>query len=541
MSPNRPSSTTATVRQHSMHRPRGKRSNGVLIAVMSMAVFTAMQATTATHADETRPQIQWHECPPLPPESPALECGTLAVPLDYRAPYGETINIEISRLKATRPDLRRGVLFTNPGGPGGAGITLPLSVATGVAPAVRERYDIIGIDPRFVGSSTPLTCGLTAAEASQTTPPLEQPGGFTATADLMKKTAEACRATSKRFLPFVTTANTARDFDRIRAALGEQKISYLGYSYGTYLGAVYASLFPHRTDRLVLDSNVHPSWVWREQFRSWGPAGEVRFPDFAEFAAAHDETYHLGSTPAAVRATFFELVAKLNENPQVIDEEVLNGEMFRVYTLSGLYFDANFPSLAELWQQLKEAPSSVTRLPFARTASADEPVDNVAMSGLAILCDDVAWSRNVERYRREWEADRQDYPLFGTVGSNIWACAFWPTSPIEPPVTISPAGPQNILLLQNLRDPVTPLAGGVGMRNALGARARLITVDQGGHTAFALSPVNACVNDAANAYLAYGTFPSADRFCPAETLGTELPSPAARERAEKLLRDRVIR
>ncbi|MET0535128.1 MAG: alpha/beta hydrolase [Steroidobacter sp.] len=517
----------------------GNSRSRALLALMSLAV------AAMTHAQEISPPIQWHACPPPPPDAPdlPLECGTLAVPLDYRAPHGETINIEISRLQATRPELRRGVLFTNPGGPGGAGLDLPLYLASGLAPAVLERYDLIGIDPRFVGTSTPVTCGLSEQDASQTTPPLEQAGGFDATVDFMKQTAEACKATSLRWLPFITTANTARDFDRIRAALGEPKISYLGYSYGTYLGAVYASLFPDRTDRFVLDSNVHPGWIWREQFRSWGAGGEVRFPDFAEFAAANDDTYHLGDTPAEVRELFFELVAKLDANPLVIGDVVFNGPMFRVYTLSGLYFDANLPGLAELWQQINESPSSVTRLPLARTASssAPVPVDNPAMSSLAILCDDVAWSRDVERYRREWEADRQEYPLFGTLGSNIWSCAFWPASPIEPPVTITSTGPQNILLLQNLRDPVTPYEGGVAMRDALGRRARLITVEQGGHTAYALSPVNACVNDAANAYLANGAFPPADRYCPAEKSNAEPASAADRARAEKLTRERVIR
>src|SRR5690606_9735547 len=156
------------------------------------------------------------------------------------------------------------------------------------------------------------------------------------------------------------------------------------------------------------------------------------------------------------RELFFELVNLLDQNPLVIDGTTVNGPMFRVLTLSALYFDASLPGLAELWQQIKEAPSGIARLPSGLAV----PDDNPAMSGLAVLCDDVAWPRDVERYRREWEADREAYPLFGTIGSNIWSCAFWPTRPIEPPVKITANGPQNILLLQNLRDPVTPLAGG---------------------------------------------------------------------------------
>ncbi|MGH8186976.1 MAG: alpha/beta fold hydrolase, partial [Steroidobacteraceae bacterium] len=195
-----------------------------------------------------------------------MECGTLNVPLDYRNPNGRTIDIAVSRIKSSRPDLRRGVLLLNPGGPGAQGLDMPRAGLILFPQSVSTRYDLIGFDPRGIGRSNPVSCGLSALVTLQIFPPLEQPGGFQATADFMRNAADACAAVSGDLLPFITTRNTARDMDRLRQALGEQKISYLGYSYGTYLGTVYAQLFPTRTDRFVLDSAVNPNAVWRTQF-----------------------------------------------------------------------------------------------------------------------------------------------------------------------------------------------------------------------------------------------------------------------------------
>src|SRR6185436_20244606 len=135
---NRRSSAAMTPGWRTQGNSRYKRGTALSAALITITGIAFLQTSTPSSAQEISPQIQWHECPSLPPESPPLECGTLAVPLDYRAPYGETINIEISRLKATRPELRRGILLTNIGGPGGAGLELPLMLASGLAPDVLE-------------------------------------------------------------------------------------------------------------------------------------------------------------------------------------------------------------------------------------------------------------------------------------------------------------------------------------------------------------------------------------------------------------------
>ncbi|WP_218040527.1 alpha/beta fold hydrolase [Actinomadura sp. WMMB 499] len=239
----------------------------------------------------------WGACP-SGVAAPGLECATLDVPLDYRDPDGRTIEIAISRLASTDPGRRRGVLLTNSGGPGGQGLGFPAALRDlGIPERVLETYDVIGVDPRGVGHSTPVTCDLTRAEQPSNIPRFARNDADVA-AEAKRVAAVAAKCGSSRtapLLPHITTANTARDLDRVRAALGEPKASYLGISYGTYLGAVYATMFPHRTDRFLLDSAAGPGG-WDVSFsRMFGRGFADRFPDFAEFAAAHHEKYRRAS------------------------------------------------------------------------------------------------------------------------------------------------------------------------------------------------------------------------------------------------------
>ena len=512
----------------------GKVVPVLLLAVVSLASPGGAQTT-----------LQFGACPgSLGLPDAGQQCATLQVPLDYADPNGRKITVAVSRVRAANPGSRRGVLLLNPGGPGGPGLDLPGIFAALLPRSVLDRYDLIGFDPRFVGTSTPVSCGLSEAEAGQALTPLEQPGGFNATAALMRRVAGECAGAAGDLLPFATTANTARDMDQIRQALGEAKISYLGYSYGTYLGAVYAALFPDRTDRFILDSSVDPDWVWRQQFRAWGSGGTIRFPDFASFAAANNATYHLGKTPTAVRSLYLRLLRRLQSHPLHFPSGfVVNGPLFQAITFSELYFDDSFPDLAEFWQSVNESKdTAVAGAALLRAFQAlqprgaldGEPLDNDVASGLAILCDDVAWSRSLVDYQREFAADSKRYPLFGALGSNVWPCAFWQSQPVEPPVTITPLGPTNVLMLQNRRDPATPYAGALGLRAAFGDRVRLVSVDQGGHTVYATTP-NLCANDIATAFLADGTLPDGDVSCAAGAATAE-----EQARAEDPVRQRAL-
>jgi len=502
---------------------------GLSLLAVGLTAMVALGTTGQAHAAS----VQWGACPPPPTGIPdaGQQCATISVPKDYRKPSGEHINVAISRVTAANPSKRRGILLTNPGGPGGSGIDLPRVMTIILPQSVLDSYDIIGMDPRGIGASTPVTCGLTATQANQAYVPLTQNHSFADTTAFVHSVADGCAAHSGNLMPYITTANTARDMDQIRQSLGEQKVSYLGYSYGTYLGAVYASLFPAQTDRIVLDSSVNPDNVWRQVFRDWGPAGDSRFNDFTKFAAANDSTYHLGTTQIQIDALYFQLIAQTAAHPYTVpagthnglapDGTVLTDTFLREVAFSALYDDASFPSLAQLFHVMKTVPSATAATtPSPATTSA--PADNEAAAGLGVVCDDTAWPTLPTIYQVGLLTDKIVAPKFGELGSNIWPCAFWHSRPLEQPVAISSNGPtNNILVVQDERDPATPYAGGVHMRTELGQRARLISADQGGHAAYELKP-NLCVNDTVTAYLANGTYPQSDVNCPANPVMTPL-------------------
>jgi pimeloyl-ACP methyl ester carboxylesterase len=460
------------------------------------------------------------------------------VPLDYSNPSGQTITIAVSKIPAANPATRRGVLLFNPGGPGGSGLFFPAElVALGLPQSVLDTYDLIGFDPRGIGESTPVTCNLTAQQADQAFPLLAQSGGFSASVQFAQLIANGCAsASTSSLLPYMTTANTAQDMDQIRQGLGDATISYYGVSYGTYLGAVYASLFPQNTDRFILDSNVDPQWVWQTQFRDFGPGGALRFPDFANYAAANNSTYGLGSTPAQVTQDFFTLESNLEQNPQPLtafftDGTSVNGPVFQLVSFSLMYFASELPEDAGVWQELQAelaaSSTSSTAVQAGFQTYPAVPIDNGVAGGLAVVCDDVAWPTDVSEYQSNLNADSAKWPMYGSLGSNIQACAFWPNQPVAPLVQISSVGPRNILMLQNERDLATTYTGALQMHTDLGHRSRLVSVDEGGHGVYVFNP-NTCANDAATAYLVNGTFPSSDVLCPANpTTATAAPlSPA---------------
>ena len=454
----------------------------------------------------------WGPCADLP--DPRLQCATIEVPLDHRSPRGRKIEIAISRLQSTAPQRRHGVLLVNPGGPGEPGLDLPLALAAILPPSVLDRYDLIGFDPRFVGRSTPLGCGLPALDRGRG----QQPAGFDATIAVARDTAERCGALGGAVLPFATTASTARDLDLIRCALGEAKISYLGYSYGTYLGAVYASLFADRVDRFILDSAVDPAQVWRGAGRAWAAGGEQRFGDFAAFAVAHQDSYRFGATAEQVHRFAMGLIEQLDRAPIALpDGRSISGESVRTTTFQALHApDEVFPQIADIWRDTAAAARD-GRLPSAPTIDQLTGVapDNAVSAGLSVLCGDVAWSRSVDQYRRELAHDTSRFPLFAPIGSTIWPCAFWPSQPREAPPAILGRGPGNILIIQHLRDPATPYAGALEMRAALGTRAHMVSVDEGGHTVYAVT-ANRCANAAGDAFLTADIPPAGDAFCAAE-------------------------
>ncbi|MGI5231802.1 alpha/beta hydrolase [Actinoallomurus sp. CA-142502] len=479
-----------------------RRTLSLALAATAVAVTAIPGVSLATTPDTVR----WGPCPE-DIASPRLECSTLEVPLDYRDPAGRQIEMAISRLASENPSQRRGVLLTNPGGPGGTGLDYPALLAgSGLPQKVLDSYDMIGFDPRGVGHSAPVTCDLTPEQqARRNFPPYAHNAADVAREARYARTiAEQC-ATSRTawMLPYTTTANTARDMDRIRVALGEPKLSYLGHSYGTYLGAVYTTMFPERGDRVVLDSNLGPGGYDVTAMRLFARGMEDRFPDFAAFAAARPE-YGLGTTPEQVTAKFFDLAKRLEAKPV----QGIDGTLFRGLTFEYLYSDATMPLLAASWQALeKDRPLPTLPLP--------ENIENSMASRFSVICSDTRWPGRVQDYQRNVAVDRLKYPMLGGSTASIGPCAFWPDERIEPPVRIGDRGPSNVLMVQNERDPGTPLAGAQKLRNAFGKRATMVTADQGGHGVYPFGP-NTCAKDAVTAFLTTGQRPPQDLACAAE-------------------------
>lgn len=497
-------------------------SVGQGLALLVVLGLGGSMATVPAAAGPKTPRTEWGQCPDdvVTEAAPTeLQCATVRVPLDYADPEGEQIDLTVSRLAAADPDKRRGVLMLNPGGPGGSGLALSaLLVAQGLPSSVTDRYDLIGMDTRGIGHSTPVSCGFTTHSPyySNVPPYAVDDAAVTAQAKVAEQAAEQCADNDRGGrLRHLTTANTARDLDRIRAALGEEKTSYLGYSYGTALGAAYASMFPGRADRIVLDSNIGDTHLDRDGMRRYALGMEQTLPDFAKWAARRHDSYGLGRTPEQVRASYLTLAGTLDDAPVA----GIDGSLFRLLTFGHLFRQTQYPKLAQTWQALLEGDEAAARRlsagPGETADGALSPADNALTVFLSVTCNDVEWPEDVSTYRRGVAEDRERHPLFGAATANITPCAFWPYAPAEPPVEIDAEGPRNVLLMQNRRDASTPHRGGKMLREKFGDRTRLVTVDDSGHGVYVLGD-NSCALNTATRYLVEGEMPAEDTFCRAD-------------------------
>ncbi|AZK95345.1 MULTISPECIES: alpha/beta hydrolase [Streptomyces] len=499
---------------------------GVLAGLApALGAAPAIAAPADAGTQQTAPD--WKRCdPPLPASA---RCATLKLPLDYRKPGGPTVDVEISRRTAGDPDLRRGILLLNPGGPSGSGLGMPWDTEAPLPKAVTDRYDVIGFDPRGVGASTPLTCELPPEQRQPWLP--YKPETFQRTVTEFRGVAEKCRAKYGDDILHFNTRNTARDMDAIRAALGERKTSFLGYSYGTYLGAVYAEMFPHRTDRMVLDSAVDPDLAWQKDTHLYATEGQRAFSRWTEWAAKNADRYGLGTTPAEVSRTFWKLVRQADRKPVLIGEHRYDGAQLRSALRPAFY---SLKEASELVVSVRKAAAGETVPGFPGAGMAMD--DNGHSSFTAITCGDAPWTRNVQGYRAAAERNAARYPLYGDHAFNVTPCTFW-DKPVEKPTRVRNG--VGALILQNEWDSQTPLIGAQGLRSHM-KNARLVTVDEGeGHGVYQAKR-SACADDLTTAYLVGGTLPAKDVTCakdPAPAGGSAEPvHPAIAEAAPGTLR-----
>ncbi|MEV4326357.1 alpha/beta fold hydrolase [Microbispora rosea] len=456
-------------------------------------------------------ELRWGDCAGV--GDPALRCAEITVPLDHRRPRGRTITIAISRLPATDPALRRGVLLTTGGGPGGPGVPLTSSLAPLLPPEVRARYDLIGFDIRFVERSTPIGCGQEVEEPGGYRVRTATPGSLPADAAEARAYARDCVRAAGWALPYATTANAARDMDMIRAALGEEKISYLGGSYAGMLGAVYAALFPGRVDRFVLDSPVDPKTAWRPYELGRTPAFEAGTAAFAAWTAERDAEYGLGGTAREVTDAVAELIRRAATAPVVVAGHAWTSGELGTLLVAGIYDERSFGLVAAAFADIAAGrepyvPFPVRPLPPAGVPGV--PADNHTATNMAYRCGDGPWPRELHDYRRDLASYSARYPLFGPANANITPCAFWPRIEDEP--VRRPAGrAPGVLVTAALRDVAVPVANSRAVAAGIPG-SRMVTVDAHTHAPYPAFG-DACLNGEVGAFLTTGTLPPADVAC----------------------------
>lgn len=483
-----------------------------------LLVLALLGASTSAPATAAVPKIQWHKCQLNAADAEGAEldragadCGDLTVPLDYGRPNGPKITIAMSRLKATGD--RIGTMVLNDGGPGGPGLSMPLRMRAAMK-AAGPRYDLIGLDPRFVGRSTPIDCKL--AFAGWPWSGGADRASFVRATRQQADFAARCSANAGSVLPYVSTRNTARDIDQVRIALGEPKISYLGYSYGSYLGAVYSQMFPGRTDRVLLDGPADPDTYGPWLLQQVGPANEAAFRAWATWTAVRNSTYHLGTTTRQVLAKVDRIYQVAAGKGLRIGKYTLD-DGFVPLVLFGPLADDRDPARAEytgVVQTLLKATTGPVEpdenlgafLDAFLTPAVSQPVS----AQTAIICGDVAAPRDPEVYWRDIQTHRASEPHFGSLTQMLSPCAFWPVQPREAPTRI--ANRERALLVAADGDPRTIYTGATALHQRL-TGSRLITLTNARKHGIFGEYGNNCVDDKVVTYLISGKLPGTDQTC----------------------------
>ncbi|MCT9081771.1 alpha/beta hydrolase [Streptomyces fulvoviolaceus] len=485
---------------------------------LPIALATAAALLPTAPASPPQDVLRFGACPatvPAPPAPDRVECGRLTVPLDWKHPDGRHIEIAVSRVPASgSPAERRGILLVNPGGPGGSGLPYAVTKRAKLPDSVRRAYDVIGFDPRGTGQSTPADCGTMGGlfDSPGTDPVPVGASAERAYLTSLRDLADDCATAAGDVLPYLSTEQTAYDMDAIRAALGEPRTSFLGVSYGSYLGAAYAAQFPYRIGHMVLDSVVGP-WDWYDfdviQSRALLDARDT----FFGWTATHAERFGTGGGAEAVRRSYLRVRRGLTAHPvdgfgpAEFDRAVYRalGRTERWAGLAdGLRTYLTDGSTAGL------RPAAAFDSPESRTYEAANRIvkcaDGPGPSALEIITD-------IRRTRR---LDPQ--PVL--TGMEAATCAYWRHRPAHRTPLGSPDAPP-VLLVASAHDPVTPVEGARQLRRLLPG-SRLVTLDDDySHGVFA-SRGNACVDDTVAAYLVDGTVPTADVRC----TGPGLPEPS---------------
>ncbi|WUH28337.1 alpha/beta hydrolase [Streptomyces sp. NBC_00445] len=482
------------------------------------ALVALPQATPAALSPFYEQRPGWRGC-----GVPGFECATVKAPLDYDRPDAGDIRLAVARKKATGPGKRLGSLLVNPGGPGGSAVGyLQAYAGVGYPAQVRARYDMVAVDPRGVARSEPVECldgrEMDAYTRTDTTPDDERE--TTQLVDAYKKFAEGCGSDSPELLRHVSTAEAARDMDIVRAALGDRRLNFVGASYGTFLGATYAGLFPDRAGRMVLDGAMDPSLPARRLNLDQTAGFETAFQSFAKDCVQQPDCPlgGKGTAPAKVGANLKAFFTKLDAQPIPTGDaggRTLTESLATTGVIAAMYDEG-------AWAQLREALTSAMKekdgaglLVLSDSyyeRDADGRYTNLMFANAAVNCLDLPAAFDTpEEVQRNLPTFEKASPVFGE--GLAWAtlpCAYWPVAPTGVPRRIEAKGAAPIVVVGTTRDPATPYRWARALAGQLSS-ARLLTYEGDGHTAYGRG--SDCIDSTINAYLLRGTPPTKGKRC----------------------------
>lgn len=508
-------------------------STGAILASLVAALpVQAGEAAPATRVDLR--VLDWGPCADLEPVADeTLECATLTVPMargDHTgstAGHDATVDLALSRVPAT--GTAEHTLLVNPGGPGSAGRMWAAHTHRRMSGELREVYDVVSFDPRGVGASTPAV----ACDPDHFTPvrPDTVPAGpdeESALLDRAEAHARACADNSGPLLEHMRTEDTAHDMDAIRAALGEKRIDYLGYSYGTYLGTVYSALYPERVRALVLDSVVDPDNPWYESNHVQSRALDRATGTFFDWVARHEDAYGLGGTREEVADAYYALRRRLGAEPAsgTVGPTELEGVVIVV-----AYSGRAWPTVASALSSQVNDDDSGPLVDLHETYGDDAGSDNGYAGYLAVQCTDSHWPKDWDTWRSDTEDVHEDAPFMAW--HNTWynaPCATWSAPSgdwfgVGDGPRAHPAYTGDALVVHATGDGATPVEGAHALHRRLPGSA--LVIEDGGLTHGVALTGNTCVDDAVSAYLLKGELPDpgpgADLTCQAG------PEPQPRE------------
>ncbi|MFE7853995.1 alpha/beta hydrolase [Streptomyces sp. NPDC057403] len=463
-------------------------------------------------------KLSWRDC-----GVPGFQCATMKAPLDYAHPGGGDVKLAVARKKATGKGKPLGSLLVNPGGPGGSAIGyLQQYAGIGYPAEVRARYDMVAVDPRGVARSEPVEClngrQMDAFTQTDTTPDDQRETGQLV--DAYKKFAEGCGAHSAGLLRHVSTVEAARDMDILRAALGDRKLTYVGASYGTFLGATYAGLFPERVGRLVLDGAMDPTLSARRLNLDQTAGFETAFQSFAKDCVRQPDCPlgHKGTTPAQVGRNLSAFFKKLDAHPLATgdaDGRKLGEALATTGVIAAMYDEGS-------WSQLREALTSAMKdgdgaglLVLSDSyyeRDGQGRYSNLMFANAAVNCLDLPGAfSSPEQVKKALPSFEKASPVFGE--GLAWAslnCAYWPVKATGEPHRIEAKGAAPIVVVGTTRDPATPYRWAQSLAAQL-TSGRLLTYQGDGHTAYGRG--SDCIDSAIDTYLLHGTPPAKGKRC----------------------------